>query len=514
MTALRARWRPERLVLEAVLADPACSLATLDGGGAVLRAGAAFTALAGAAACFAAPVAGQLLAALAAGEGFAATTDLARGGASVPVSVSLTPTGLRSPAAVLHVKDLSRERDLAERLAQAQRLQAVGELAAGIAHDFNNLLTAILGAAIDLDAHTGDGGREDLAQIKASALRGAALVKQLLAFGRQQTLQPRVLALNDAVQAVTGLLRRLLDGAVRLELDLEEPGRMVRVDPTQLDQVLVNLAVNAGGAMPGGGTLKIATGRRLLLAAVTEGGETIPPGRYATLEVSDTGAGIAPDVLPRIFDPFFTTRRSAGGTGLGLSTVQGIVHQSGGYLSVKSTPGEGTSFCITLPRHEPLPVTAAPALPASLPPAANIAGPVLVVDDEAPVRGLSARALRRAGWEVIEAANAGEALEAVTGKLALVVSDVIMPGLDGPALVQALRQRQPGLPALLMSGYADARQREALAAQDIRFLAKPFRPAELVSLVGMPPAKPGLRPKPHSLVAQQTGSKDLSLAGS
>jgi two-component system cell cycle sensor histidine kinase/response regulator CckA len=502
--------------LEAVLADPACSIATLDGAGAVLRAGAAFTALAGPRPCFAVPIGGQFLAALAAGEGFAATTELPRGGASVPVAISLTPTGLRSPAAVLHLKDLSRERDLAERLAQAQRLQAVGELAAGIAHDFNNLLTAILGAAIDLDSHTGDDGREDLAQIKASALRGAALVKQLLAFGRQQTLQPRVMALNDAVRTVAGLLRRLLDGAVRLELDLEEPGRMVRVDPTQLDQVLVNLAVNAGGAMPGGGTLRIATGRRLLLTAATEGGETIPPGRYATLEVSDTGAGISPDVLPRIFDPFFTTRRSTGGTGLGLSTVQGIVHvhQSGGYLSVRSTEGEGTSFCITLPRHESPPLTAAAAPPAVPRDNAVTAGPVLVVDDEAPVRGLSARALRRAGWDVIEAANADEALEAVTGNLALVVSDVIMPGLDGPALVHALRLRQPGLPALLMSGYADARQREALAAQDIRFLAKPFRPADLVSLVGMPPPKPALRSTSHALVAQQTGSKDLSLAGS
>jgi two-component system cell cycle sensor histidine kinase/response regulator CckA len=488
MTALLRRWRRDGGVLDALLADPACSVAVLDRGGTVVRAGAAFLALAGAVPCFAEPVAGRYRAALAAGEGFVASADLLRGGASVPVSLSLMPAGKRGRTAVLHLTNLSHERDLAEQLAQAQRLQAVGELAAGIAHDFNNLLTAILGAAIDLDAHTGAAGREDLAQIKASAQRGAALVRQLLAFGRQQTLQPRVLALNDAVQGVADLLRRLLDG-VRLELDLEEPGRMVRVDPTQLDQVLMNLAVNAGRAMPGGGTVRITTGRRLLLHAVTEGGEIIPAGRYATLEISDTGSGIAPDILPRIFEPFFTTRRGAGGTGLGLSTVLGIVHQSGGFLSVKSVVGEGTRFCITLPRYEASHVAASPVVSAVSHVAA--AGPVLVVDDEAPVRGLAARALRRAGWEVIEAANGDEALEAVTGDLALVVSDVMMPGLDGLGLVRALRERQPGLKALLMSGYADARQRSALATQDIQFLGKPFRPAELVALAGQPPEAAG-----------------------
>ena len=489
MTALLGRWRQEKGILDAVLADPACSIAVLDRGGAVVRAGAAFAALAGAVPCFAEPVAGRYSAALAAGEGLVTTADLLRGGTAVPVALSLMATGKRARLAVMHLTDLSRERDVAEQLAQAQRLQAVGELAAGIAHDFNNLLTAILGAAIDLDAHTGEAGREDLTQIKASAQRGAALVKQLLAFGRQQTLQPRVLALNDAVRGVAGLLHRLLDGAVRLELDLEEPGRLVRVDPTQLDQVLMNLAVNAGRAMPGGGTLRIITGRRLLLHAVFEGGDTIPAGRYATLEITDTGSGIAPDILPRIFEPFFTTRRGAGGTGLGLSTVQGIVRQSGGFLSVKSVLGEGTSFCITLPRHEALPTEARPVL---LPPAADhvvTAGPVLVVDDEALVRHLAARALRRAGWAVIEAASGDEALEAVAGDLALVVSDVIMPGLDGLGLVRALRQRQPGLKALLMSGYADARQRKALVTQDIQFLGKPFRPADLVELVGQPPAR-------------------------
>ncbi|MEJ0045988.1 MAG: ATP-binding protein [Rhodospirillales bacterium] len=428
--------------------------------GGVLQAGAAFTGLAGATPHFAEPVEARLRAALLAGEGFTAPADLLRGSGSVAVALSLTPTGLLAPAAVMRLTDLSRERDLAERLAQAQRLQAVGELAAGIAHDFNNLLTAILGAAIDLDTHIDGGGLEDLAQIKASALRGADLVKQLLAFGRRQTLQPRVLALNEAVRAASTLLRRLLGAGVKLELDLEEPGRLVRVDPTQLDQVLMNLAVNAGGAMKRGGTLRIATGRRLLLTAVTEGGDTIPPGRYATLEVSDTGTGIAPEILPRIFEPFFTTRRGAGGTGLGLSMVQGIVRQSGGYLSVASTPGLGTTFCITLPRHEAAPAIAAPA-PLSAPPQhAATGGPVLVVDDEAPVRGLAARALRRAGWQVIEAASADEALEAVSVELALVVSDVIMPGMgwSGPGA-------RPAAEAARATGGADVGVRRCAPAQ-------------------------------------------------
>jgi two-component system cell cycle sensor histidine kinase/response regulator CckA len=219
----------------------------------------------------------------------------------------------------------------------------------------------------------------------------------------------------------------------------------------------------------------------LLLATETHWPDTVPPGRYATIELRDTGAGIPPTVLPHIFDPFFTTRRDSGGTGLGLSTVHGIVRQSGGYMGVTSTPGEGTVFRIFLPRHEARPT--APPPPAPVAPAG---ARLLLVDDEAPVRRLAARALRRAGWEVAEAAGAEEALEANLSGVAQLVSDVIMPGMDGPALVQELRKRLPGLPALLMSGYADPAQREALQADDIAFLAKPFSMARLVELVGTP----------------------------
>jgi len=392
--------------------------------------------------------------------------------------------------ALLRVTDHTHEQAIEDQLGQAQRLQAVGELAGGIAHDFNNLLTAIMGAADDMRARAAhDTDREDLAQIRASSERGAALVRQLLAFSRQQTLQPRVIALNDAIRDAGLLLERLLGNGVIMRLALEEPGRMVRIDPTQLDQVLVNLAVNASHAMPQGGKLTISTSPRLVLKTEKFGGETVPPGRYACLSVEDTGRGIAPEVLPRIFEPFFTTRREKGGTGLGLSTVHGIVRQSGGYMVVESTIGVGTVFRILLPRHEESALwrgeeaKAPPAEPAG--PTPPIGRTVLLVDDEAPVRRLAERALTREGWNVITANSAEDALETIARtnpgpSLACVISDVVMPGLDGPALVRRLRDEWPNLPAILMSGYADAGLRQSLQAADICFLAKPFGMNELI----------------------------------
>jgi two-component system cell cycle sensor histidine kinase/response regulator CckA len=400
-----------------------------------------------------------------------------------PVHLLLTP--LAANRALLNVTDRSREQLLQDQLLQAQRMQAVGQLAGGIAHDFNNLLTAILGAADDLAALPGltPAGAADLAQIRESATRGADLVRQLMAFGRQQTLQPRVMAVNDAVRRATALLQRLLPDDIELELALEEPGRNVRIDPTQFDQILVNLAVNAGHAMPGGGVLTITSGHALFVRPMEERGETIPAGRYVTIEVRDTGTGIDPASLPHIFEPFFTTRRAEGGTGLGLSTVHGIVRQSGGYLMVESVLGQGSRFRIFLPR-EPTAVqpVAAPPMVATPKPART--GPVLLVEDESAVRRLGERALTRAGWTVVAAASAQEALVRAPSDLTCVVSDVVMPGMDGPSLVKALRREQPGLPAILMSGYADAAQREAMAESDIRFLPKPFAMLDLVEAVG------------------------------
>ena len=396
--------------------------------------------------------------------------------------------------AILQLTDISMQKRLEVQLAQSQKLQAVGQLAAGIAHDFNNLLTAIIGASDDLLDGGGDAA-DDVRLIRTSAERGAALVRQLLAFGRQQTLQPRVLSINEAVEALSGLLRRLLGGAVRLELELEQPGCTVLVDPTQLDQVLVNLAVNARDAMPQGGQLTLRTGHITLFRALIRGEEAIPPGRYVMVEVQDTGCGIAADVLPRIFDPFFTTRRERGGTGLGLSTVHGIIRQSNGFLAVDSLPDKGTRMRIYLPRRD----GAGMAIPRPPPMAATATvegGPrlqrgsrtVLLVDDEDGVRRLAARALAKQGWTVLSAESGEAALallapDGVAESLSAIVSDVVMPGMDGPALVRAVRTLRPGLPAILASGYAEEAVRGDLAAEGIGFLAKPYTLRDMLAVV-------------------------------
>jgi two-component system cell cycle sensor histidine kinase/response regulator CckA len=412
---------------------------------------------------------------------------------SVSVAVLREADGTVS-GALLRISDITLQKQLEAQLAQSQKLQAVGQLAGGIAHDFNNLLTAVLGAADSIATREGLDAEtlEDAAQIGASAQRGAALVRQLLAFGRQQTLQPCVLAVNDAITDVTALLRRLLGSKIRLELDLEMPGRSVRVDPTQLDQVLVNLAVNARDAMEEGGMLTLRSGHMTLYRPLARGPETIPPGRYVMIEVRDTGAGIPPNVLPRIFDPFFTTKRDKGGNGLGLSTVHGIVRQSDGFLAVESELGIGTRVRVYLPRWDGqeavgiprIPQTAAKAASAALP---SLRGFVLLVDDEEPVRRLAERTLVRHGWRVL-AAESGEAAlalleaEAPSG-VSVLVTDMVMPGMDGVALVRAVRARlgAPRLPAILVSGYAEATLRRDLDAAETAFLPKPYSLKDLAA---------------------------------
>jgi two-component system cell cycle sensor histidine kinase/response regulator CckA len=445
-------------------------------------------------------VTGLLAGRLAGPAGFA--TRLA-GAADAPnVSVAMIP--LREAdqtisGAILRFSDITLQKQLEAQLAQSQKLQAVGQLAGGIAHDFNNLLTAVIGAADSMAQRDGldPEMREDIAQIRASAGRGAALVRQLLAFGRQQTLQPRVVPVNAAITDLAPLLRRLLGTGFRLELELEPPGRAVKVDPSQFDQVLVNLAVNARDAMPDGGTLTVRSGHITLFRPLVRGSETIPPGRYVMIEVADTGAGIPPDVLARIFDPFFTTKREGGGHGLGLSTVHGIIRQSDGYLGVASEPGAGTAMRIYLPRWEnavtiprvPAPAAATPAAPAAVPPAAVPpagARVVLLVEDEDAVRRLAERSLVRHGWTVLSA-ESGEAALALLGTpppaLAAVITDMVMPGMDGGALVRAVRQRlaAPTLPALLVSGYAEETLRRELDATATAFLPKPYSLKELVA---------------------------------
>ena len=311
-------------------------------------------------------------------------------------------------------------------------------------------------------------------------------MRQLLAFGRQQTLQPRVLQVNEHIRELSGLLRRLLGSAVRLELDLETPGRSVRADPTQIDQVLVNLAVNARDAMPEGGELTLRSGHITLYRPLTRGAETIPPGRYVMIEVRDTGTGIPPEVMPRIFDPFFTTKRDRGGNGLGLSTVHGIIRQSDGFLAVESEPGR-TSVRMYLPRWDGQQSVSIPLVPREeLPMARNSPERrVLLVDDEGPVRRLAERALSRHGWTVLSA-ESGEAalalLDAEPGDVAAVVTDMVMPGMDGVAFLRALHAR-PGMenvPAILVSGYAEETLRRGLDSTVI-FMSKPYTLKDLAA---------------------------------
>jgi two-component system, cell cycle sensor histidine kinase and response regulator CckA len=438
---------------------------------------------------------------------FVTRLAVAEGAPEAPVDVSvqvLHEVDGRPGGLVLWFTDTSRQHQLEAQLAHGQKLQAVGQLAGGIAHDFNNLLTAIAGAAELILARGSDTATtEDVRQIRASAERGAALVRQLLAFGRQQRLQPRVVAINEAIGDLSALLCRLLGSKVRLELELEAPGRMVRVDPTQLDQVLVNLAVNARDAMPDGGELHLRSGHITLFRPLTRGHETIPPGRYVMIEVEDTGCGIPPEVLPRIFDPFFTTRRERGGSGLGLATAHGIVRQSEGFIAAESEPGKGTCFRIYLPRHDAADAIAMPQPPdpllnqapaAAVPPVAaagEIAGDTpqgartaLLVEDEPAVGRIAERALSGHGWDVHRAESA-EAVLANLEQLArpgVLVSDVVMPGMDGPNLVRRLRERWPGLPAILVSGYVEESLRRSLEAENMTFLAKPYTLANLLAV--------------------------------
>jgi two-component system cell cycle sensor histidine kinase/response regulator CckA len=408
-----------------------------------------------------------------------------------PIGLGVQPTRLASGRLLLRLAPTDEEAGRAA-AREAERLASLGRLAGGIAHDVNNLLTAVMGGAASVLARgVPPESEEDLREVQAAAQRGADLVRRLLAFARRQQLAPRVVALNDAVSALAPLLRRTLGRSIALRLDLEEPGRCVRVDPSMLDQVVVNLAVNAAQAMPEGGRITLSTGHRTVLAPQPQGRTTIPPGRWVTLDVADSGPGIPPEILPRLFEPFFTTRREQGGTGLGLATVLGILRQSGGEITVESTPGAGATFRVWLPRH-PGPPDPAEAPPPAPPPEAASGALVLLVEDEAPLRRLAERALTRAGYRVAAAADAEEALALLSAETpALLLSDVSLPGQDGLALARDARAARPGLPVLLMSGYAEAALGTDLSAEGLGFLGKPFTPSELVAAAAAALARAG-----------------------
>ena len=376
-------------------------------------------------------------------------------------------------------------------LAQAQRLEAVGRLAGGVAHDFNNLLTVITGLSGMVAARLGDSQpalREDVEEIQRAGERAAQLTSQLLAFSRRQVLRPELLNLNVVVRHLDRIVGRVIGEDVRVVLALAPEIGMVRADRGQLEQVVMNLVVNARDAMPAGGTLTIETQNVELDATFANERLALRPGAYVMLAVSDTGVGMDAITQAHIFEPFFTTKDPGKGTGLGLSTVYGIVEQSGGTIYVYSEPGRGSAFKVYLPRvHGD---AAAPAESAAQPSGAGERSPaggrILLVEDEPRVRHFTARVLREAGYDVVEAANAEEALAlAATGlsTFQLLITDVVLPGQHGPALAEALTERVPDLAVLFVSGYTDAVARQAIATGRRAFLEKPFSPQSLLARV-------------------------------
>ncbi|HEX2220024.1 MAG TPA: ATP-binding protein [Gemmatimonadales bacterium] len=413
-------------------------------------------------------------------------------GSVVPVLVSVTPLydDRRPGSYVVTVQDLSDLKRAEERLRRAQRMEAVGRLAGGVAHEVNNMMTIILGFS-DLLSQEGaaEGQQREVEEIRKAALRAGKITSQLLAFSRQQVLQPSDLRLNAVVEEMAAVLRLMLPANVRVETALSPLDTVVRVDRSQIEQVLINLAFNARDAMVSGGTIRLVTesrrldedaGRRLI-------GIPIPPGSYGLISVIDTGHGMDAATLAHVFEPFFTTKPVGSGTRLGLSTVYGIVKQSGGYVWAESTPGQGTTFTICLPE-----VSGAagerPAVPQAIPEPRASGETVLVLEDEDGVRELTARVLRDRGYEVVPARNGSEALAKLregTGTHDLLLTDVIVPDMGTEQLEWEVHRILPGLPILYMSGYPkDDILARGLLRADQPFLQKPFTGEDLAAEVG------------------------------
>ncbi|HMK88938.1 MAG TPA: ATP-binding protein [Methylocystis sp.] len=394
-------------------------------------------------------------------------------------------------SALVFALDASEKRKLQEEFAQSQKMQAVGQLAGGVAHDFNNMLTAILGYSDFLLANhrPTDPSFQDIMQIKQTATRAAGLTRQLLAFSRRQTLRPQVLQLGDALSELQILLRRLVGEKVELDLRHGRDLWAVKADINQFEQVIINLVVNARDAMPeSGGKIFLRTRNLPAAECASLKESTLPPADYVLIEVEDTGHGIAPEVKEKIFEPFFTTKEVGKGTGLGLSMVFGIVRQSGGFVFVESAPGKGATFRILLPRHVPQPGEVAAPAEAAAKPAADLTGQgvILLVEDEDAVRAFGVRALSSRGYTVLEAGSGLEALEVVArerGKIDLIVSDVVMPEMDGPAMFKELRKRGVTAKVIFVSGYAEEAFAKNLPEGDFAFLPKPFTLKQLIEAV-------------------------------
>lgn len=392
----------------------------------------------------------------------------------------------------LHFIDVTEQKNLEIQFAQSQKMQAIGQLAGGVAHDFNNLLTAMIGFCdlLLLRSPPSDPSFADIMQIKQNANRAANLVRQLLAFSRQQTLQPRVLNVTDILYELRHLIERLIGEHIDLEVVHGRDLGLVKVDQGQFEQVIINLAVNARDAMPSGGTLTIRTANVHQEHQLRRGHESMPAGEYVLIEMADTGVGIPKENLARIFDPFFSTKQVGSGTGLGLSTVYGIVKQTGGFVFASSEAGQGAVFRIYLPRCEP--ADAAQPARSDIGEVATVAdltgyGTIMLVEDDDPVRIFGARALRNKGYKVIEARSGEAALDLLRNApeaINLLITDVVMPHMDGPGLVREVRETNPEMKVIFISGYTEDAFRQRLDSDiGIEFLPKPFSLKELAAKV-------------------------------
>ena len=409
---------------------------------------------------------------------------------SARLFVSPSDDGGEGGAATVFALDTTEQRTLQENFAQGQKMQAIGQLAGGVAHDFNNVLTAIIGYSDLLLANhrPTDPSFQDIMQIKQNANRAAGLVRQLLAFSRRQTLRPQVLQLGDVLSDLQMLLRRLVGEKIELDVNHGRDLWLTKVDLNQFEQVVINLVVNARDAMPEGGRIAVRTRNIAADECAAFKEATLVPADYVVIEVQDNGHGIPPDVKEKIFEPFFTTKEVGKGTGLGLSMVYGIVKQTGGWVFCDSEPGKGATFRIFLPRHTPSADELVKKEEVKTPTAdATGHGTILLVEDEDAVRAFGARALSSRGYTVLEAMSGAHALEVVEeaqGKIDLIVSDVVMPEMDGPTMFGELRKRGIKCRVIFVSGYAeDAFAKNLPAGEDFGFLPKPFTLKQLVEAV-------------------------------
>ena len=400
-------------------------------------------------------------------------------------------TGPEKDAFTLYLIDASERKNLEMQFAHAQKMQAMGQLAGGVAHDFNNLLTAIVGFCDLLLQRCAPDNEDfmDLMQIKGNANKASGLVGQLLTFSRKQPSQIKTISLHDAFVDLSALLQRSLSPFVTLKTDFKRNLGSVKIDPNQLMQIFLNLAVNAKDAMPGGGIFKISAIKEKIKKKRACGNDIIPAGDYVKIMVSDTGTGIAPEHLPRIFEPFFTTKESSNvsGTGLGLSTVYGVIRATDGFISVDSEKNVGTTFTIYLPRFEEKPeqrMHVPEVLRPVITPKEYLN--ILLVDDEDGVRMVAARALKAKGWNVIECGNAEQAIEHFqkNNNFDLLITDMVMPGMDGETLIKQIKSAHPKIKTILMSGYSEEFARHGSEQHDdFEFLAKPFELADLIKKV-------------------------------